>query len=226
MGQAQVNPDCRSCGRASSPFFSYIDLVGPQACYDKGDSEWANCEKSCECCIDDMENTMPLSNASTSGHESLLRALAGMRESQTPSLHDAEDAHGLVAVSRSVILVDTWTTAEGQLMYSNVNAVLVIDHQLTFIKIVPHTFSQLPQIMIPIDKVELISSGEDNVSDPFCWGLDESEILKAVFIQYMTECGNSTRSVCFLLDSCTGQRAFVKALAFIWHEKQHCFPLR
>lgn len=136
------------------------------------------------------------------------------------------ESNTLTGLSRSVILVDVSTTETGDRTYLKVNAVLVVDRKLTFIKIVPRIFGQLQKLRIPIDKMEVISSEEDALPESLCSGLDQSEILKAVFIQYMTECGNSTRSVCFLLDSCTGQRAFVKALAFIWHEKQHCFPLR
>lgn len=155
----------------------------------------------------------------------LLRALTGKaeRQSYSHSLHDAEHRHGRTAVSRSVILVDASTTKENDLVYLKVNAVLGIDRKLTFIKIVPHIFGQLPKVTIPFDKMTGICAGEDGLSDPLCICLDQSEIMKAVFIQYASESCNVSKSACFLLESGRGRRAFVGALMSIWQEKRHCF---
>lgn len=248
MGQSP--PQCgscgqcrRSCGHASVKFLSHIDVVGLYAGGGRPEPERARCEKSCECCMLDEINVehvvgvtnavaalpsefhtrldadmVPFKSLRVPVHESncLLRALAGKQERRASPQHDADEGHGPAAVTRSVTLVDV-SLAE-PLKCTKISATLVIDYTFSTMKFVPDLFSQLPRILISIDKIVAICPGEDVLSDLRC--LDQSQIPKAVLIEYMSECCKTSKSVCFILESRKGQHAFVKALTAIWQERR------
>jgi len=224
-------------------FFSHIDLVGPYACSGRPEPEWPRCENSCECCrLDELNvehmvevtsavsalpsefqtrldaDMVPFKSLRVPVHESnsLLRALAGKEALRVPPQHPADEGYGSTAVTRSVTLVNV-SLAE-PLKCTKISATLVIDCTFSTMKFVPDLFSQLPRMVIPINKIVAICPGEDVLSDLRC--LDESQIPKAVLIEYMSECSKASKSVCFILESRKGQNAFVKALTSIWQERR------
>merc|ERR1712137_490484 len=91
---------------------------------------------------------------------SLLCALIG-RQWELPS-HDTEEGHVPTAVSRTVILVDTSFTQTCPVQHFKVNATLVIDCKLSWMKIMPDIFSKMQKITLDIEKIEGICPGEDS----------------------------------------------------------------
>jgi len=103
------------------------------------------------------------------------------------------------------------------------HAVMVIHPKLLFLKIVPDIFSQRPNIMIYIDKIEVIRPGDDDLVNYRCTCLDESEIEKSVTIRYMSQ-PNTSELLCFLLESYQERQAFLEAFTSIWRDRQSdCF---
>merc|ERR1712137_870358 len=105
-------------------------------------------------------------------------------------------------------LVNVTVAEAPQSAFLKVNALLVVHCELAFLKIVPDIFSELSNITIFVDKIEAICLGEESLSHPLCMCLDASEALKAVLIQYISECCEVSESVCFLLDSHKEQQSF------------------
>lgn len=227
MGQC---PQCQSCLRGAV-FLSSLDMMGPGAP--------EKCEEACEHCVrfdnDEVSTTLsaapaelqvqtgcivPCKNSRLLSHESnfphsLLRALAGKKSNYDPMLHGT--------IVRNVMLVDASAAKALHSAFLKVSALLVINCERAHLKIVPDIFSALSNITIFVDKIEAIYFGEDSLSDPLCMCLDASEAIKAVLIQYKSECCEVRESVCFLLDSHKEQQSFAKALTAFWQNRRnHC----